>query len=250
MTILETETLTKQFGELVAVDDMDLAVEEGAIHAVIGPNGAGKSTLFNLISGLLRPTEGQIYFKGEDITGLSPDRITRKGIGRSFQIVDVYEGLSVHENVRIATQIHDENHDSMWRRADTLTEPVERAEELLADIGLAELADQRADALSHGDRRRLDIALTMAGEPDLVLLDEPTAGMGKEDSIETIEMIRELIVERDITLVFIEHDVEIVLSTADTITVMHNGATLAEGTPDEIADDERVQRAYLGSSDE
>jgi len=245
--ILETDDLTKRFGELLAVDRMDLSVEEGEIHSVIGPNGAGKSTLFNCISGLLDPDDGHVYFKDEEITGLPPHRIARRGIGRSFQIVDVFEGLTVRENVQVATQFHDDRHSSPWRRADSLTEPLEQAESILEDVGIADLSDARADALSHGDRRKLDIALTVAVDPDLVLLDEPTAGMGKEDSMETVGMVRDLSERRDITLVLIEHDVEIVLDVSDTITVMHEGARLASGPPDEIAANQDVQRAYLGT---
>jgi branched-chain amino acid transport system ATP-binding protein len=249
MTILETENLTRRFGELVAVDRMDLRIEEDEISAVIGPNGAGKSTLFNLICGLLSPSEGRIYFRGEDITGLSPHQVTRRGIGRSFQIVDLFEGLTVRENVRLAAQSLDDLHEAVWRSAETLAVPRKAADRILADVGLDAVAENRADTLSHGDRRKLDIALTIAIEPALVLLDEPTAGMGKEESFETVGMIRELSEQRDITLVLIEHDLEIVMGISDVITVMHEGAKLAAGSPEEIRDNEEVQRAYLGTSE-
>ena len=249
MTILETENLTRRFGELVAVDRMDLRIEEDEISAVIGPNGAGKSTLFNLICGLLSPSEGRIYFRGEDITDLSPHQVTRRGIGRSFQIVDIFEGLTVRENVRLAAQSLDDRHGAVWRSAETLAVPREAADRILADVGLDAVAENRADTLSHGDRRKLDIALTIAIEPALILLDEPTAGMGKEESIETVGMIRELSEQRDITLVLIEHDLEIVMGISDVITVMHEGAKLAAGSPEEIRDNEEVQRAYLGTSE-
>lgn len=247
MTILETEGLTKRFGSLVAVDEMDFAVEEDQIAAVIGPNGAGKSTLFNLISGLMAPTAGTITFQGEDITGRSPAQIARLGIGRSFQIVDVFEGLTVRENVRIAAQALADGKGAVWRSADALDEPLAAADSILTDVGLSEYADARADALSHGDRRKLDIALTMAIEPELVLLDEPTAGMGKEESIETVRMVQELSAERGVTLVLIEHDLEIVMGVSDAITVMHEGRKLAHGSPEEIRRNEQVQRAYLGT---
>ena len=249
MTILETEGLTKRFGSLVAVDRMDFAVERDEISAVIGPNGAGKSTLFNLISGLLEPTEGTITFQGEDVTGLSPAQVARRGIGRSFQIVDVFEGLTVRENVRIAAQALDDRRGAVWRRADSLESPLDAANSLLDDVGLDEYADARADALSHGDRRKLDIALTMAIDPELLLLDEPTAGMGKDESIETVRMIRTLSETNDITLVIIEHDLEIVMGVSDVITVMHEGRKLAHGSPDEIRENEQVQQAYLGTGD-
>jgi branched-chain amino acid transport system ATP-binding protein len=249
MSLLETEGLTKRFGNLVAVDRMDFAVEADEIAAVIGPNGAGKSTLFNLISGLLTPTEGTVRFDERDITGLPPAKIARLRIGRSFQIVDVFEGLTVGENVRIAAQALADGRGAVWRSADELEEPLAAADSILDDVGLAGYADARADALSHGDRRKLDIALTMAIEPELILLDEPTAGMGKEESIETVRMVRELAAERGITLVLIEHDLEIVMGVSDRITVMHDGTKLAEGTPDEIRRNEHVQRAYLGTSE-
>lgn len=248
MTVLETDGLTKRFGELVAVDRMDVSVDEGEIHAVIGPNGAGKSTLFNCISGLLEPDDGEVYFQGEDVTGFSPHRIARLGIGRSFQIVDVFEGLTVRENVRIATQFHDDSHGSPWRRAESLTKPLEDAKGIIDDVGLTDQAETRADALSHGDRRKLDIGLTMAVDPEVVLLDEPTAGMGNEESRETIRMIRDVSETRNLTLVLIEHDVEIVLEVSDIITVMHEGARLATGSPEAIADNRDVQQAYLGTS--
>ena len=249
MSLLETEDLTKRFGSLVAVDRMDFSVEEDQIAAVIGPNGAGKSTLFNLISGLYSPSEGSIRFRERDITGLSPARIARLGIGRSFQIVDVFEGLTVRENVRIAAQALADGQGAVWRSADALEEPLAAADSVLEDVGLADYADARADALSHGDRRKLDIALTMAIEPELILLDEPTAGMGKEESIETVRMVRELSAERGITLVLIEHDLGIVMGVSDVITVMHEGRKLAHGSPAEIRENEAVQRAYLGTGD-
>jgi len=247
MTLLETSGLTRQFGKLVAVDDVDLLIGERDIHAVIGPNGAGKSTLFNLVTGLLAPTRGTIRFKGEDITGLKPHQIVHRGISRSFQIADLFEGLTVEENVRVAAQSLDEHRDSLVRRADSLEEPRRRAREILEDIGLADLAGTRADALSHGDRRKLEIGLTVATDPELFLLDEPTAGMGKEESIQTVRMIRRVADERGITPVLIEHDLEIVMGISDTITVLNEGSVLATGTPDEIRGDEAVQRAYLGT---
>ena len=245
--MLETEGLTRSFGELTAVDHMDFRVEADRVTSLIGPNGAGKSTLFNLICGLLRPDHGRIVFDGEDITGLAPHQVTRRGIGRSFQIVDVFEGLTVRENVRLAAQALDGRKEAVWRRADTLDGPLAATEALLEEMGLAAHADSRADALSHGNRRKLDIAVTFATEPRLVLLDEPTAGLGKDESMATVELIRELAATRGLTLVLIEHDVEIVLGISDVITVMHEGSTLARGSPAEIRDSEEVQRAYLGT---
>lgn len=246
MSLLETDGLTKAFGSLVAVDHVDLAVDAGTVHSVIGPNGAGKSTLFNCITGLYKPTDGTVSFEEQDITGLAPYRIVRRGIARSFQNSDVFGGLSVAENVRIAAQAADEGRDSMLRLSRDLTDVTERATTALADVGLAADADRQASELSHGDRRKLEIALTVVNDPKLLLLDEPAAGMGKQDGLETFETIQRLAADRDITIVMIEHDIEIVMDISDTITVLQNGAVIAEGTPDEIATDERVQRAYLG----
>lgn len=247
MTLLETDGLTKRFGNLVAVDNVDLRIERGEIHSVIGPNGAGKSTLFNLITGLLAPTSGSIRFKGEDITGLKPYEIVAKGISRSFQIADLFEGLTVEENVRVAAQSLDANRDALWRRADTLETPARATAEILDVIELSDVVETRADALSHGDRRKLEIGLTIATQPELFLLDEPTAGMGKEESIQTVRMIRRVADERDITPVLIEHDLEIVMGISDYITVLNEGAIIATGSSSEIQANEEVQHAYLGT---
>jgi branched-chain amino acid transport system ATP-binding protein len=246
MSLLETRNLTKAFGSLVAVDEVDLRVKEGTVHSVIGPNGAGKSTLFNVITGLYEATDGQVLFDGNDITTLSPAQVVRRGIARSFQNSNVFLGLTVAENVRIAAQAVDSRRDSMIHRASDLTDVTARADAALDDVGLAEYAQRQASELSHGDRRKLEIALTVVNDPELLLLDEPAAGMGKQDGIETFEMIQRLAAERDITIVMIEHDIEIVMDISDTITVLQNGAVIAEGTPTEISGDERVQRAYLG----
>lgn len=250
MTILETQGLTKKFGDLVAVDEVDLEVSEETIHSVIGPNGAGKSTLFNLITGMLKSSDGQVFFEDQDITGLSSHEIARRGVARSFQITDIFEGLTVAENVRIAAQTRDPNRESMWRPADSLENVTETTQTVLEDVGLSEYHDERADTLGHGDRRKLEIGLTIAAEPRLLLLDEPTAGMGKEDTIATIQIIQQVAAERDLTLVLIEHDLEVVMGISDRVTVLHNGAVIAEGTPAEVQDDKEVQEAYLGSVEE
>lgn len=247
MTILETRNVTKQFGELTAVNTVDLTVERNEIHSIIGPNGAGKSTLFNCISGLLRPDGGSVYFQGEDITGLPPREIVQRGLSRSFQIEDLFDGLTVRENVRLAAQVLDERNDSIWRRAESLSEPGRKAAEILDDIGLTEHANLRADALSHGDRRKLEIGLAIAVDPDLFLLDEPTAGIDKDGSVQTVKLIQRIADERNITTVLIEHDLEIVMGISDTITVLTEGSVLATGSADEIQADPEVREAYIGT---
>lgn len=248
MTLLRTENVTKTFDELVAVDQMNLEVAEDDITAVIGPNGAGKSTLFNLISGLLKPDNGHIYFKGEEITGKQPHTIADLGIGRSFQIVDVFEGLSVRENVRLATQFHDDGRNNKFGDAESLTGPLEQANTIIEDVGLTVVADERADTLSHGERRQLDVAMTIATDPDLILLDEPTAGLGKEASIEMVNLIKDITGVRNITMVMVEHDLEIIWDVADAINVMHEGKLIATGGPDDIQENPEVQEAYLGTA--
>lgn len=250
MAMLKTNNLTKKFGELTAVDGVNLDVERDGIHAVIGPNGAGKSTLFHLLTGYLQPTKGEIYYDGKEITGLEPRKIVRKGISRSFQINDLFEGLTVRENLQIAVQSLDERRNSPWVRADSLETTVEKTENLMADLDLEEFADTRADALSHGDQRKIEIGLAIAVEPKLLLLDEPTAGMGREESRKMVQLIQRITDERDIKMIVIEHDIEMVMRISDQITVLHGGEILAEGDPETVQADESVQEAYIGTGEE
>jgi len=246
MTILETNQLTKKFGSLVAVDDVDLSVSAGEIRSIIGPNGAGKSTLFDLITGIQAPTSGTITFDGTDVTGMAPYRIAQRGMSRSFQITDVFGGLTALENVQVAAQVSDSRRSSMWRDADGLTEVHDTAMGVLEDIGLADRPHQRASDFAYGDRRKLEIGLAVANDPDLLLLDEPTAGMGSDDTTATVEMVQRLAEERDFTVLLIEHDLEIVMNVSDRITVLQDGEVIADGPPAAIRNDERVQEAYLG----
>lgn len=250
MTILETTNLTKSFGKLVAVDGVDLTVEAGTIHSVIGPNGAGKSTLFNLITGLYEPTDGTVTFDGTDITGRDPDEIVRLGIARSFQTSDVFPAMTVRENVLTAAQAADDRKRSIRLKADSLDAVTERAESALEDLGLEPYADTVARNLSHGDRRKLEIALTVVNDPAVLLLDEPAAGMGKEESLELTRLIERITDERGITVMLIEHDIEIVMGISDRITVLQAGQIIADGTPEEVGNDETVRKAYLGTGDE
>ena len=247
-TILRTDGLVKKFGEFTATDHVDLEVERGEFRSIIGPNGAGKTTLFNLISGALPVTDGAIYFDGEEITDLSAPERVRRGIGRSFQISNVFGGLSVRENVRLAAQsVHRDEYnfaESLFRTTDTYEGMNEDTDRILEQVGLEDVADEEADALAYGDRRRLEIGVVLATDPDLVLFDEPTAGMSVEETQGTIDLIEEVLVDQ--TLLLIEHDIELVMSLSDSITVLNRGEILAEGTPEEVANDQAVQDAYLG----
>jgi branched-chain amino acid transport system ATP-binding protein len=246
--VLETRDLTRQFGQLTAVDDVSLSIDRGEFRSVIGPNGAGKTTLFNLISGALAPTSGAVLFDGEDVSDLPPHERVRRGIGRSFQITNVFPGLSVRENVRLAAQgVAREGlspTDRLFRNADTFPDLNERTDEVLDRIDLADRADTQAAALAYGDRRQLEIGLVLATDPAVVLLDEPTAGMGAEGTSETMALIEEVLADR--TLVLIEHDVDLVLDISDRITVLDRGAELVTGDPETVASDTDVQEAYLG----
>lgn len=246
--VLETRDLVKQFGELVATDEVNLRVERGEFRSVIGPNGAGKTTLFNLISGALAPTSGQVVFEGEDVSRLSPYQRVRRGIGRSFQITNVFSGLSVRENVRVAAQsVFDDQisfRDRFLRGAGDFDDINERTQWTLDQVGLAGRADERAGSLPYGDRRRLEVGLVLATDPQVVLLDEPTAGMSREETRATMRLIDEVLADR--TLLLIEHDIDLVMNVSDRITVLDRGRELATGAPDEVAANEAVQSAYLG----
>jgi branched-chain amino acid transport system ATP-binding protein len=246
VTILETENLTKKYGNLVAVDDVEISVSAEEIRSIIGPNSAGKSTLFDLITGMQPPTAGRVRFDGEDITGMASHEIAQRGMSRSFQITDVFGGLTALENIQVAAQVSDSRRSSMLRDADGLSEVHGAAMDVLADIGLDDRPHQRASDFAYGDRRKLEIGLAVANDPDLLLLDEPTAGMGSDDTLSTMQMVQRLAEDRDFTVMLIEHDLEIVMNVSDRITVLQDGAVIAEGPPEAIQDDETVQEAYLG----
>jgi branched-chain amino acid transport system ATP-binding protein len=244
--IFRTEQLSKHFDSLKAVDGVDFAVEEGSIHAIIGPNGAGKTTFFNMLTGNFAPTAGKIFFRDEDITGLPPHVITRKGIGRSFQISNIFGGLSVFENVRVAVQATYGDAPGILIRPKWLGEADEKAQAILERVGLTRFADAQAATLSHGDEKRLEIGLVIAASPSLLLFDEPTAGMSLDESKQTMQMLQDL--SRQHTIVLIEHDMDLVMSLSNTITVLQNGRKIAEGTPAEIKGNPLVQQAYLGTA--
>ena len=245
---LVARDLRKEFGELAAVNGLSIDVPRGEFRSVIGPNGAGKTTFFNLVTGVMTPTGGAIYFDGEEVTGLPPHERVRRGMGRSFQLTTVFGGLTVRENVRLAAQAaHDEGMSAVdWlvRSRDALPAVGRAADEALSRVGLADQADARAAALAYGDRRRLEIGIVLATDPAFVLLDEPTAGMSREETRATMRLVDEELSDR--TLLLIEHDIDLVMDVSDRITVLDRGRELATGPPAAIADDESVQAAYLG----
>ncbi|MDE2376059.1 branched-chain amino acid ABC transporter ATP-binding protein/permease [Bradyrhizobium sp.] len=245
--ILETVDLVRQFAGLIAVNRVSVKFSAGKVHAVIGPNGAGKTTLINMLSGELAPTGGHIRYKGRDIAGWSPDAISRLGIGRSFQVTNLYPSLSAFENCRIAAQSRLRSSMRFFRPASRLGAVADRAHRALARCGLGPRSQDAASALSHGDRRKLEIAMVLATEPELFLLDEPLAGMGAQESREILDLLRA--VARDHTLILIEHDMDAVFAIADTLTVMVNGHVIATGPVDQVRADRAVQDAYLGHRD-
>jgi branched-chain amino acid transport system ATP-binding protein len=248
--VLQTDELTKEFGDFVALDRVDLDVRDGEFRSVIGPNGAGKTTLFNCITGALTPTSGQVHFRGEDVTRMAPHERVRRGMGRSFQISTVFGGLTVRENVRLAAQSVAEGegdiplHRSLFSPTERFEQVASRTDAVLAEIGLTDRSDEHARVLAHGDRRRLELGLVLATDPDLVLLDEPTAGMGSEETQRTIDLINDVLADR--TLLLVEHDIDLVMNVSDSVTVLNRGQVLATGSPEAVAADDEVQRAYLG----
>jgi branched-chain amino acid transport system ATP-binding protein len=242
--ILETQSLFKSFKGFVAVSDVNLKVRKGSIHALIGPNGAGKTTCFNLLTKFLTPTSGKIFYQGEDITSLSPTQIARMGVIRSFQISAVFPHLSVLENVRIALQKQTGNEYHFWKSPATLNVLNDRAIELLDLVGLHGFTDQLAVNLPYGRKRVLEIATTLAMDPQLMLLDEPTQGMGHEDVDRVTRLIAEVAKGR--TVLMVEHNMKVVATIANTISVLQRGAVLAEGSYEEVSKNPLVMDAYMG----
>jgi len=240
--ILQIDKLTVRFGGLAALNAVDFELGAGEIRAVIGPNGAGKSTFFNCITGVLRPTSGSIVFNGEDITGLSSDLISQKGIARSYQITNIMPNVTALENVRIAAQSRRHGWNFI-RHRDSFTDLTEQAEQALESVGLLSKAYEFAANLSHGEQRNLEIGIALATEPKLLCLDEPTAGMSAGETNETIALVRRI--AKDLTILIVEHDMPLVMQLASRITVFNYGSVLADGTPAEIQKNPRVQEVYL-----
>jgi branched-chain amino acid transport system ATP-binding protein len=248
MSLLQVEKVSRHFGSLVAVEDVSMSVEAGELRAVIGPNGAGKTTFFNLISGFLTPTSGRIVFADEDITALLPARRVWRGIARTFQITEVFPELSVRENLRIAVESAAGYRLRPWLSRAADAEISARVTDLCGKGGLANRENRLVGELSHGDQRATEIMMALALRPRLLLLDEPTAGMGDQETYDITRLIRQLHHDEKISIVLIEHDMRVVFHLADRIMVLAEGRMLAEGTPQEIAANEAVQAAYLGQA--
>jgi len=243
--VLRTRGLTKQFGSLTAVDSVSWSVDSGTTKAIIGPNGAGKSTFFNLVSGVLSPTAGDVEFNGESIGGESEHDIARRGLVKTYQKTNIYEDSTVFENVRIAAQMK-ETTFNMWSKANDLDGVNERTNAVLERLGLDGERDRIASELPHGLQRKIEIGIALATDPDVLLFDEPIAGMSEDGRREMLSVLQELSDDPSLTIVITEHDFDFIMNIADEITVLHQGAVLTEGTPDDISDDEQVQRVYLG----
>jgi len=241
--ILETKDLNKYFGALRAINGIDFKLEKGELRAIIGPNGAGKSTFFNLLTGVIPPSGGDIFFQGQKITGLRPEEVSQKGVARSYQITNIFLNLSAYENVRIAAQSRQKSFDP-FRHYSMLKEVDRQARTILDELQISPDQEKMASALSHGEQRRLEIAIGLATQPSLLLLDEPTAGMSPTETDEIIALVKKI--SKGLTIVIVEHDMKVVMQLAQKISVLYYGEILAEGTPEEIRNNERVLEVYLG----
>jgi len=242
--MLEVRGVRKAFDGFLAVNDASVTVAKGQIAAIIGPNGAGKTTLFNLITGHLEPDAGAVVLEGRDITGLPPHDVCRLGMGRSFQRTNIFPRLTVYQNVQAAFLSHRGRGRNLWSRVDDLYR--DETEALLASLGLRERTGEISGFLSHGGQKQLELGIALASEPSLLLLDEPTAGMSVTETRETIRLVERIARERGLTLLFTEHDMEVVFSIAQKITVLHQGRVIADGAPADVRADPEVRRVYLG----
>ncbi len=244
--ILKLTGLTKRYGALVAVDDVSMSVAEGEVRAVIGPNGAGKTTLFHVITGVVPPTEGTVLFAGDDITGLPAHALCQRGISRTFQLTSLFPELSARENVCLAAQAR---HPQRWRPfggGEIFATARKRGDAALEQLGLTHVADRPAGLLSHGDQRLLEVAMAMSQQPKVLLLDEPTQGLSVEETAQAVETLAGFLNQARVTVLLVEHDMEVVFRLAHMITVLHRGAVIADGTPAAVKENAKVQEAYLG----
>ena len=248
MSLLQVEGASKRFGSLVAIDDVSMTVGPGELRAIIGPNGAGKTTFFNLVSGLVAPTSGAILFEGRDVTALAPEKRVALGMARTFQITEVFPELSVADNIRVAVEIAAGYRLTPWLGGAGRAGVEAKVSELLRVGGLADKGGVRVGALSHGDQRAAEIMMSLALRPRLLMLDEPTAGMGDQETYEIARLVRRLHRRAGLTIMLIEHDMRVVFNLADRIMVLAEGRVLAEGTPQEISESDKVQAAYLGKA--
>lgn len=246
MNILEIRGLVKNFGKLAAVAQVDLDFQEGEFTSIIGPNGAGKTTLFNLVTGKFSPSSGTIMFNGKDITGLTPYQISRIGIGRIFQITNLFPELAVYENIKVSVLARRKETLKMFTLSKNRSEADLETERILEIIGLTEKKDSLCGSLSHGDQRLVEVGVALATDPVLLLLDEPTAGMGPEETERMVQFVRALPEKQKVTILLVEHDMGVVFSVSERIVVMHQGAVIADDRPDEIRRNEKVREAYLG----
>jgi len=245
--MLQVEAVDKSFDGFRAVDGANLTVERGELVAVIGPNGAGKTTLFNLITGQLKPDKGRIIFEGKDIAGLPPYQICKRGIGRSFQVVNVFHRLTVFENVQVAVLSQQGKSINLFSPARKLA--IKETTDILESVGLPDKSGSISGSLSHGDQKILEMAIALGNEPRLLILDEPTAGMSPEETLATMELIKRLASTQGLTILFCEHDMEVVFSIAQKIMVMHQGRTIIQAEPEEVRSNKEVQDAYLGGGE-
>jgi len=243
LKILETKGLTKSFGGLTAVDEVDFQAEKGQLSTIIGPNGAGKTTFFNMIAGILSPTKGEIWFKGENITNLPAHMVSQKSIARSYQIINIFPNLTVFENIRIAAQSRKVTYD-FWKDVKNLDEINQKVTQILETLKLGDRQETLACNLPYGEQRHLEIGIALATEPELLLMDEPTAGLTPEETLGIMELIKTI--SKGLTIILVAHDMDVVMKVSDRITVLHQGKILAEGKPGEIQKNEEVQRVYLG----
>jgi branched-chain amino acid transport system ATP-binding protein len=241
--MIRVENLKKSFGGLMAVSDVSFELAEGEITSIIGTNGAGKTTLFNLLTGHIKPDAGEIFFKGKRITGLPPYRICKMGIGRSFQKANIFPRLTVFENVQVALMSWGKKSRNIFLASRKLM--VKETNEILESIGLGGKEHLKAGLLAHGDQRLLEIGITLGSHPDLILLDEPTAGMSPEESQSAVKLVQKIAKEMNLTVLFIEHDMNVVFGISEKVRVMHIGRVIAEGTPEEIRANQEVQKIYL-----